>query len=162
MALHRPRWPGNDVGMRVWIVLILLALAGCKAERRQLGQALSGQPPVISGSLIGRWRIVDLNGGGGVPGAMLAFEGTSITGSSGCNRITGSWTLDGARLAIGPLASTRMACAAASMALEQRFLALLSAVQSVQFDANGNATLISPDGRRMRLAPALPEPARAQ
>lgn len=146
------------LSMRMILLAILLALAGCKAERQQLGQALSGKPPVLAGSLVGRWIVADLNGGGRIEAASLEFAAGSIAGSSGCNRLSGSWRQEGAALAIGPLASTRMACAPAVMAVEQRLLATLAAVQSVVFDDRGNPTLISPDGRRVRLIPALPEP----
>jgi len=33
-----------------------------------------------------------------------------VGGSSGCNRLTGSYTLEGAQLRFGPMAGTRMAC----------------------------------------------------
>ena len=141
--------------------MILLALAGCQAERRQLGQALSGQPPVIAGSLAGRWTIADLNGGGAVAGGELAFTADSVAGTAGCNRLAGGWRQDGSRIGIGPLAGTRMACAPAIMAVEARLIALLNAATRVEFDARGGATLISGDGRRLRLVPALPEPPRS-
>jgi heat shock protein HslJ len=147
--------------MRVLLVLIPLALAGCKAERQQLGQALSGKPPVVTGSLIGRWTIADLNGGGPVARGELAFTADSLAGTAGCNRLAGGWRQDGASLSIGPLAGTRMACAAAVMAVEARVIALLNAAKRVEFDARGGATLISGDGQRLRLIPALPEPPRS-
>jgi putative lipoprotein len=57
------------------------------------------------------------NGRGGVASLV---EGTVVTaefgtdgrvgGSGGCNRFSGEYTLEGDDLAIGPVASTRMAC----------------------------------------------------
>jgi copper homeostasis protein (lipoprotein) len=49
-----------------------------------------------------------------------------LAGSGGCNRLTGSYTLDGQRLSFGPTAATRMACAQ-GMAQEQAFLDVLAA-----------------------------------
>lgn len=134
----------------------LLVLAGCQAERRQLGQALSGRPQVVAGSLIGRWTMADLNGGGAVAGGTLEFGADTVAGSAGCNRLSGRWTQAAASLSIGPLATTRMACAPAAMQAEQRVLALLAGPLAVVFDGDGGATLIARDGRRLRLAPAAP------
>jgi heat shock protein HslJ len=144
----------------LFALLLLPLLAGCQNERRQLGQALSGKPPVVTGNLIGRWTMADLNGGGAVAGGMLEFSADTLAGTAGCNRLMGSWAQAGDRLTIGPLAATRMACAPAAMNQEQRVMALLAMKLTVQFDANGNATLIASDGRRLRLVPALPEPPR--
>ena len=55
--------------------------------------------------------------------------GGRLSGSGGCNRITGSYQLDGDRLTFGPIASTRMACPEA-MDQEQAFLKALAAVRS--------------------------------
>jgi heat shock protein HslJ len=101
--------------MRAALLLLfaLLALAGCRDQRQQLGQALSGKPPVIAGSLEGEWQIEDLNGGGPVAQSRLMFDpgdqGTSrLSGTAGCNRFSGNWKQDGATLQLGPMAATRM------------------------------------------------------
>jgi heat shock protein HslJ len=67
----------------------------------------------------------------------LVFRGGSISGSSGCNSYTASYTRDGDRLTIGPLASTRKACPGTDvMQQEQEFLAALAAAAtwSIQDD----------------------------
>lgn len=142
--------------MTRWAVLaLLLALPACKAERAQLRQALSGKPPVVAGTLVGRWQVVDLNGGG-APGAVLDFAADGgLAGSGGCNRLMGRWQL-GEGLRIDGLGSTRMACAPALMQVEGRLLALLGAANRVIFETGGDAHLVTPDGRRLRLrrAPA--------
>lgn len=142
--------------MRYRLCLALLVLAGCQDQRRQLGQALSGKPPVIAGSLEGAWQIADLNGGGPVARGELRFEGgdqgtSRVSGSAGCNRITGSWKQDGATLKLGPFASTMMACPPPAMAVERRVLALLAAVNSVTYTADGAAILATADGRKLKL-----------
>lgn len=59
------------------------------------------------------WRLVWLQGMAAVPpDAGLRFDGGRVAGSDGCNRLTGPARIDADRLAIGPLAGTRMACAA--------------------------------------------------
>ena len=70
---------------------------------------------VLRGS---RWIATMINNGRG--GVASVVEGTEVTaefgtdgrvaGSGGCNRFSGEYTLEGDGLAIGPVASTRMAC----------------------------------------------------
>jgi copper homeostasis protein (lipoprotein) len=51
-----------------------------------------------------------------------------VSGSGGCNRVTGSFEVDGEKLQVGRLAATRMACPA-GMEEEQRFLQSLGKVE---------------------------------
>ena len=81
----------------------------------------------------------------------LYFDGTAkrLSGFSGCNRVGGDYRLDGKTLALGPLASTRMACPDPAMALEDRFLSALARVDGWKregerlFLLEGGAVLIS-------------------
>jgi heat shock protein HslJ len=141
---------------RLILLAALVLLPGCKAQRDQLGQAMSGKPPVIAGSLEGQWQIADLNGGGAVAGSELLFDpgdqNTSrLSGTAGCNRITGGWKQDGATLKLGPFASTMMACPEPAMEVERRVVALLEAVTSVTYTADGAAILATADGRKLQL-----------
>jgi heat shock protein HslJ len=54
-------------------------------------------------------------------------------------------------LKLGPFAGTRMACAPAVLAVEERFLAALGDVTSLVFTTSGEAVLATADGRRLRL-----------
>jgi heat shock protein HslJ len=58
--------------------------------------------------------------------AEFADDGT-LSGSSGCNTYSGSYTVEGDTVSIGPLASTRMACADPEgvMDQEQQYLVAL-------------------------------------
>lgn len=71
----------------------------------------------------------------------LTFEENRLSGSSGCNRYMGSFSVTGDRLSIGPLGSTRRACDPATMALESRYLAALGAVESYDLDEHGQLWL---------------------
>ena len=55
-----------------------------------------------------------------------------VSGSSGCNTFTGSYTLDGINVTIGPLASTMMACEQPVMDQEAAFLKALQTPSSVE------------------------------
>jgi heat shock protein HslJ len=73
------------------------------------------------------WRLTSLTGLS--PDALAAnstpvtsrFESGRVTGFSGCNRFTGSYTTQEGRIAIGQLAGTMMACAPPAMAIEKAF-----------------------------------------
>lgn len=68
---------------------------------------------------------------------LVFAEGQSrLFGSGGCNRIAGTFSLDGDRLRLGPMASTRMACPA-GMEQERRFLDSLAKVDRYRIHGNG-------------------------
>jgi len=69
-----------------------------------------------------------------------------ISGNSSCNRFTGSYEVSGKSLKIGPLGVTRMACPAALMDQEQRFLKTIERVASWNI-ANGLLHLHDADGK---------------
>ncbi|GAA5175118.1 hypothetical protein GCM10025771_06420 [Niveibacterium umoris] len=62
------------------------------------------------------------------PHFVLHTEGARVSGSAGCNRLTGGYTLKGDELSFGRVASTMMACVE-GMEQEQRFLAALAEVR---------------------------------
>lgn len=72
--------------------------------------APAGERPLLGTS----WRLVWLGGselaapGPRSPGFRL--QDGRLSGSDGCNRVSGGYTLDGDRLSFGSLMSTRMAC----------------------------------------------------
>ena len=85
--------------------------------------------------LLGSWIVDSYQS---APGTVtVPLEGTELTaifrlakvgGSSGCNTYDGPYTTNGTIAAIGPLATTRMACADDVMAQETAFLSALQGV----------------------------------
>ncbi|PVY41131.1 copper resistance protein NlpE N-terminal domain-containing protein [Pontibacter virosus] len=81
--------------------------------------------------LNGTWNLVELQGktinpkdfDRNQPSLIIALAEGRVSGSAGCNRITGTLEPIGDRINFGPLASTRMACP--SMELENQFLEVL-------------------------------------
>jgi heat shock protein HslJ len=59
-----------------------------------------------------------------VPTIRFDADGT-VRGTTGCNRYTGRYALDGNELAVSPLATTRMMCADAVMEQEMAYLGAL-------------------------------------
>jgi heat shock protein HslJ len=69
-----------------------------------------------------------------LPGTELTtvFSFDKVAGFAGCNSYTGPYTTNGSVAAIGPLATTRMACAEDVMAQETAFLAAMQGVARVE------------------------------
>jgi heat shock protein HslJ len=79
----------------------------------------------------------------------IAFEAGRVSGSGGCNRFTGSYQEEGARISLGTLASTRRACAEEIMRTESAYFSALESASSwsatsdelVLADVSGRALL---------------------
>jgi heat shock protein HslJ len=84
----------------------------------------------------------------GLPGAEAAptaeFREGSVSGSTGCNHFTGTFTKSWSKLAIGPLATTESAGSQAAMAVEREYLARLGRVTS--FRVKGDTLALLDDG----------------
>lgn len=106
----------------------IIALAGC---------ATTGSSSPLRNTY---WKLVSLGADPVLPverqreaHLVLAATETRVSGSGGCNRITGSFELDGDRLSFGRMAGTMMACPS-GMDVEQRFLKTLGQVARWRVD----------------------------
>ncbi|MGQ2976797.1 MAG: META domain-containing protein [Sphingopyxis sp.] len=93
------------------------------------------------------WTFVSIGGvavAGGRPTA-LQFDGNRMSGSAGCNRFSGTYSVDGGTLKAGPLMATEMACP--GMELEQAFFKLMSTPVSLTFADDGTLILTGIEGR---------------
>lgn len=114
--------------------LMLALLLGCG------GKQASQQPMPVGVTGID-WRLVTLQGNSPVVSAtghdpsLELTESRKATGYSGCNRFSGSYTLNGDSLRFGPLVTTRMACSG-NFSLEQQYLAALGAVTRYQVNTD--------------------------
>ena len=106
------------------------------------------------------WRVLSVNG---LPvesaGAELRFDGRTVSGSTGCNRFSAAYVVDGIAVSFGPASSTRMACDPRVMGQERALLDLLAAAEAqpvgdrfrrlgaIRYAPNGNMILTAPDGR---------------
>ncbi|SDL25289.1 Heat shock protein HslJ [Modicisalibacter muralis] len=103
--------------MRCWVILMVVALAGC-ATSRPASQS-PADTAMHSSPLVGqRWELILIGTDEYWQGRQPAYFSLSpdngrlrFIGSNGCNRLTGTVTLgEGQRIDFGNLASTRMAC----------------------------------------------------
>lgn len=147
--------PGYDYELRVRTERVENPPADASSIRYILEEVVSRTPMSSeagagAGILEGEWTLASiapaaLEGAEGDPAATLATlasegeapslafapDGT-VAGSAGCNRLTGSYTIEGGHsLSLGPLATTRRACPPPLMALESLVLAQLEAVEGV-------------------------------
>jgi heat shock protein HslJ len=133
------------------------ALAGLAGAALLLGvstvtSAGPASPALLEGS---GWRLeqVQSDGGlidaiGGHPAPVLRFSSGRLTGSTGCNRLVGSYTADGDRLQVKPdMATTMMACPEPLMTQERAVA-----------DALGRAAEFSVDGNRLTIRDAGGQP----
>ena len=147
--------------MRAVLPLLAAALACAPAPHPGAAGADSAPPPPAatgSAPLEGTtWHLVEVGGqpvpatqDASRPGIRLAAAGRKVQGSAGCNRMMGSYELDGASLKFGPIVTTKMACPA--METEQAFLKALDA--TTRYEISGSSlTLYGPDGALARLEP---------
>jgi putative lipoprotein len=98
------------------------------------------------------WRLVQLGSEPVAPGAdaQIQFDRNSgrVSGSGGCNRLSGSFTRSGIALRIGQLASTRMACTdPVRGASEAQFISALQGTASYRLAGPGRLALLDATGR---------------
>jgi heat shock protein HslJ len=132
------------------IAVFALGAAACTAASSPsaagggAGAGASATAPLTNPDLEGtEWILGDL------PGQVLAdvrptvsFSGDGTTsGNAGCNTFSGTYTVDGANLTFGPLATTRMACEGAKDTLEQAYLAALQATTAYEITDAGELKL---------------------
>lgn len=98
----------------------------------------------------GGWLAEDILGGGVIDNVETVLEigaDGKVSGSSGCNRISGTAKVAGDRIEFGPIAATRRACVPAVGDQEQKFFKALGLTRHWQLDeARGKLMLLGRDG----------------
>jgi heat shock protein HslJ len=135
--------PGADVEQAYLPLLTGAASFTANADALTLFDA-GGTPTLIyaagpANPLEGDWNVTGFNNGkdsvvSPVAGTTLTatFTGDTVSGSAGCNDYSGPYTLDGDKVAIGPLATTRKACEPPVMDQETQFLTALQTPSTVE------------------------------
>jgi heat shock protein HslJ len=96
------------------------------------------------------WTIVMMDQMPVLPGVptSLRFADGRVSGSGGCNRISGSYTAKGSDLMFGDLITTEIACAEKQTAQETKLLSLLKGKVSTRYTVDGNLILTNESGQR--------------
>ncbi|NVM89136.1 heat shock protein HslJ [Variovorax sp. SG517] len=124
---------------------LLATLAGC-------GSGISLDEPIEGPA----WQLAQLGDEPVQPGsgAQVQFDRSSgrVSGSGGCNRISGTFTRTGVALKIGQLASTRMACTDPTRgANEAQFISALQSAASYRLAGPTRLALLDASGRTVAL-----------
>lgn len=89
-----------------------------------------------------------------VPGAVtptMGFDDRTASGSGGCNTFSSPYQLEGDKLTMGPVATTKMACEEPIAGVETAYFAALDVVNRAAILDNGNLQLWD-DGGKTTLA----------
>lgn len=125
------------------------AVGGC-ADKGAGG----GATAATTDSVVGTWV---LESGHGTEGEITAPADTPIeltieqgglySGTSGCNNISGTLTIEDGAVDMGPIVSTRMACEEDAMATEHAYLTALEAVSAAEIQ--GESLVLAGDGTEL-------------
>jgi heat shock protein HslJ len=74
-------------------------------------------------------------------GVNAEFDGSTISGVSGCNQYNAPYETTGNEISFGPIGGTQMACPQVEMDVEARYLQLLESVAT--FEVEGRAMSMS-------------------
>jgi len=130
-------------------ILILMLTVSCNSSK---DVAKANSDSNLVSPLTGSYTLVDMNGKTMVGNSMeLIFNSNdnSIAGSSGCNKLFGSYTQDGDQLKFEGFGTTKMYCDG-KMDLEREFIQGLTAVNSLAM-ADGMIILKNNDSVLMTL-----------
>ena len=128
----------------------LLAACGGDEEPGSADVALlEGQPLVLVSG-------VDLPQDAAVARPSATFENETVSGSTGCNRYTAGFTIDGNSLGIGEIATTRMACPPPADAIERAYLAALAQVAEWREEDDEFVLVDADDAELLRYERATP------
>lgn len=86
---------------------------------------------------------------------MLSFKDGRMSGSIGCNGLGADYRYENKALSVGPVMSTRMACADQVGAQESTLMGLLGAAFSTQFPGDGTMVLARKDGSTVVLMQSM-------
>lgn len=100
-----------------------LGLAACASPPGPGAAAASAPPPPVTGS---RW--IGVVEGDADPRSLPRMEFTSggrMSGFTGCNMMSGTWSEEGGAIRFGPIIATKRFCVGAGGEVEKRVLAAL-------------------------------------
>jgi heat shock protein HslJ len=117
--------------------------------------------PDVEPGIVGSWSVRGVRVGDGVvssatdPDRTITFTADGdVSGLAGVNRFSGSARLDGDRLTLGPLRTTRMAGPPDAMDAEAAFLRALDDVVAIRLDGDDLWLLDGDDGTQVHLVRA--------
>lgn len=146
---------GREARLRIGQAILPTCQQGDAAPTAPPAEAAAPAPSPVGP----RWRVIDLADSDPAPeGIDLQFQDGKVTGTAGCNRFGGNYTLAEAAIRLeGDVYSTRMACPEPQMRLEAKFLGMMRGVLRYSYQQDGTLVLTAEDGRRILARRAEPE-----
>ena len=137
--------------MKILLPLLLSASTALAMETNKASATLPGSA----------WQVTTFAGQTPLADHPITIEFDTegnIAGNGSCNRFGGACKIEGEKIEIGPLRSTRRACEPEIMQQEHKFLALLAAVTAWSV-VGDELVLTAPDGeiKASRTAPQSPQ-----
>jgi heat shock protein HslJ len=129
---------------RLAALLCGTVLAACGQAPRAADPPAAAPPSVRT-----EWRVVQARSEPMLDTrrARLDFRADGrLVGHTSCNSLSASYTLDGDRLKVGPVVTTRMACARLQMEQEDRVLTALELAATARVRGDGLLELRDADG----------------
>ncbi len=144
-------------GNRAMLTVDGKAYPECVATSDTLSTPITKAPPALRVLTLtdlqgAEWVVEDVGGNGIIDNSRVTLNfGTDgqIHGRASCNSYRGYYTLAAPKLSVSTLVGTMMACAPALMDQEDKFLALLKYIQSVEIDDTGALILVSENKQRI-------------
>lgn len=109
-----------------------MAAVACASALAAAACASSAPHTDLSGT---RWAVESI-AGETVSGPTIEFAEDRVSGTGGCNRFFGGYHVDGDRLTLTDVGSTRMACEEGIMRRETEFFAVLNEAQHYRRDGD--------------------------
>ena len=128
LTLHMSLLGGRATNLLAGVALVAAGCGGSGGGAPDTS-ALRGVP----------WVLVDST-------PSIAFGAAQVQGSTGCNRFSGAYTVDGDSMKLGPLATTQMACAPPADEVERSFVRDLDDVR--HWHATEQELVLSDAGRK--------------
>jgi len=145
MMNGKPAWIRHLVGYSATLVV---GLVGMTATHPVQARPVPGKTSFLqlaqsSRAIAGTWRLISMGSPDSptlvprTPEVTADFTRDRVSGSGGCNRYFGDIKTTNAKLSIGPLGSTQMACEGKVMDLEMKYLKALQGAQRYEFNRRG-------------------------
>lgn len=121
------------------LVLVTSVFSACGGDDEGTGSAGSQDPAALEGE---SWILTQMLTADGQTeilsvGVSAEFDGSTISGTAGCNTYHASYEASGGDISFGPIAATKKLCPEDEQSTEDRYLQLLAEIGS--FEVSGRS-----------------------
>ena len=115
-------------------MLVSSAFSACGGDDGSSSDPGTQDPAALEGD---SWILTQMLTAGGQTeivevGVSAEFDGSTISGSAGCNSYHASYEASGGDISFGPIAATKKLCGGAEQSTEDRYLQLLAEIGSYE------------------------------